>query len=285
MLKHNIPLNPGEKVVYKLAGLQHGMLSGYSEGLTVTNQGVILEQGMFDSFKNYKRYDYANISQAIYGTSRQGMPQLEIYVDGKVETFVAQAKDKDDLNVLSTAINDQMSSDGEGHDYQYYQDLKQENRYVELRQRAEAEPKSDSNFAGEAVANFIKSGNYSIGGAVKAAAKATTKTAMFNGVFDGVEDQLVNAGNQMRKSMGLKAIMTNAEKKELQELESQHNRRVALQDKASQSQEPVVESGATNSTMSVNDQIAALKQLKELMDAGILTQDEFNQKKQQILGN
>jgi hypothetical protein len=36
--------------------------------------------------------------------------------------------------------------------------------------------------------------------------------------------------------------------------------------------------------MSVDQQIEAVKKLKELLDAGILTQQEFDTKKQQILG-
>ncbi|WP_172678219.1 SHOCT domain-containing protein, partial [Bifidobacterium adolescentis] len=36
--------------------------------------------------------------------------------------------------------------------------------------------------------------------------------------------------------------------------------------------------------MSVGDQLDAVKKLKELLDVGILTQDEFDSKKKQILG-
>ncbi|RGO78368.1 SPFH domain-containing protein [Weissella cibaria] len=38
------------------------------------------------------------------------------------------------------------------------------------------------------------------------------------------------------------------------------------------------------STMSIEQQISAVKQLKELLDAGILTQEEFNIKKSEIMG-
>ena len=36
--------------------------------------------------------------------------------------------------------------------------------------------------------------------------------------------------------------------------------------------------------VSIQEQISALKNLKELLDAGILTQEEFDNKKKQILG-
>ena len=37
-------------------------------------------------------------------------------------------------------------------------------------------------------------------------------------------------------------------------------------------------------SMSVGEQLDAVKKLKELLDAGILTKDEFDFKKKQILG-
>ena len=40
----------------------------------------------------------------------------------------------------------------------------------------------------------------------------------------------------------------------------------------------------SNAKMSLDEQIDALKKLKELVDAGILTQEEFDAKKKQIMG-
>lgn len=39
----------------------------------------------------------------------------------------------------------------------------------------------------------------------------------------------------------------------------------------------------TNSKMSLDEQISNLKKLKELLDAGILTQEEFDKKKKEIM--
>ncbi|WP_095612696.1 SPFH domain-containing protein [Bifidobacterium italicum] len=44
------------------------------------------------------------------------------------------------------------------------------------------------------------------------------------------------------------------------------------------------QNGSAQPSMSLSDQMEALKNLKELLDAGILTQEEFNLKKRQILG-
>jgi len=43
-------------------------------------------------------------------------------------------------------------------------------------------------------------------------------------------------------------------------------------------------STAAAPSMSVVEQLDAVKKLKELLDAGILTQNEFDSKKKQILG-
>lgn len=55
-------------------------------------------------------------------------------------------------------------------------------------------------------------------------------------------------------------------------------RRYAEQDQASMQQEP------ESQAMSTEDQVSQLQQLAQLKDQGILTQAEFDAKKQQILG-
>lgn len=47
---------------------------------------------------------------------------------------------------------------------------------------------------------------------------------------------------------------------------------------------PAEQSPETNPSASYEEQIAAIKQMKELLDAGILTQEEFDAKKKEILG-
>lgn len=47
---------------------------------------------------------------------------------------------------------------------------------------------------------------------------------------------------------------------------------------------PAASQPAPAPAMSVVEQMETLKSLKELLDAGILTQDEFDLKKKQVLG-
>lgn len=51
-----------------------------------------------------------------------------------------------------------------------------------------------------------------------------------------------------------------------------------------QSITPQGETATNQSTTSIGDQIEAVKQLKELLDAGVLTQEEFDTKKKEIMG-
>ena len=51
-----------------------------------------------------------------------------------------------------------------------------------------------------------------------------------------------------------------------------------------QTQQPVQQAAPVAATTSNEDQIAELQQLAQLKDQGILTQDEFDAKKKQILG-
>lgn len=44
------------------------------------------------------------------------------------------------------------------------------------------------------------------------------------------------------------------------------------------------ESGPVTQLQSLDEQLETLKKLKELVDMGILTQDEFDAKKKQVLG-
>lgn len=61
---------------------------------------------------------------------------------------------------------------------------------------------------------------------------------------------------------------------------AQTNSAIAEQPMAAQRQT----STAAAPSMSVVEQLDAVKKLKELLDAGILTQNEFDSKKKQILG-
>ena len=323
MAKQKYALNTGEKIVFKTSCVRHGFWGAYTHALTITNQSVILEKyGMLNNFKGIERFDYSRITQAIQGQASNGEKQLELYIDGKVEDFALQSGDENEMQILVMAFNDQMGPNAEYFDFDYYQntvrEAKETDRILELRAMAQDETPISSgsglNFAGAAAKNLIKSGDFSAKGITKAVTKAAGKQkqnnllgGMMGGLLDeigirDIQDEFTEIGNEFRKEFGLKPKMTYADKKELAELEKKRakqelnrEKNAVIQDRvASQKAKIDAQKGkAANdpshssdvSKLSMKEQMELLQQLKGLLDAGVLTQDEFEKKKQEILNN
>ena len=324
MAKQKYALNPGEKIVYKTSCVRHGFWGAYTHALTITNQSVILEKyGMLNNFKGIERFDYSVINQAIQGEASNGEKQLELYIDGKVEDFALQSGDENEMKVLVMAINDQMGPDANYYDFNYYQSIvteaKDTDRILELRAKAQEETPisvggSGLEIAGAAAKNLLKSGDFSAKGITKAVTKATgkqQKKGIFSGMMDeflddigirDLQDEFTEIGNEFREEFGLKTKMTHAERKELEELEEkrrkqevQRQKNATFQDRVAQQKAKVdAQKGkmpeasmqsAVTSKMSVKEQMELLQQIKSLLDAGVLTPEEFEKKKQEILNS
>lgn len=323
MAKQKYALNPGEKIVYKTSCVRHGFWGAYTHALTITNQSVILEKyGMLNNFKEIERFDYSVINQAIQGEASNGEKQLELYIGGKVEDFALQSGDENEMKILVMAINDQMGPDADYYDFNYYQSIvteaKDTDRILELRAKAQEEAPvsggSGLEIAGAAAKNLIKSGDFSAKGITKAVTKATgkqKKKGIFSGMMDeflddigirDIQDEFTEMGNEFREEFGLKTKMTYAERKELEELEEkrkkqkvQRQKNAAFQDRVAQQKARIdAQNGktskasmqsATPAKMSVKEQMELLQQIKNLLDVGVLTQEEFEKKKQEILNS
>ena len=292
MIKQKYKLNEGEKIVFKAINVKHvkhGFLEtfigdSYSNILIITNQGIILEKyGTFENFKGIQRYSYNDINQAIQTKSYNGSNTLEIYMENKIEEFQFYSDDENVLRILVKSISDQMGPDAELYDFQYYQDLlngiKDEERLLKLRELVDDEnSKTNLGFAGNAVKNIIKSGNFSVGGIAKGISKATTKrnSGFIDEILEDIgardiQDGFTEIGNGFREVIGLRPKITNAERKELQELEKKRRKKEFIQEKAS------------NKNEKINEQLELLRKTKELLDAGILTEEEFEIKKREIM--
>ena len=323
MAKQKYALNSGEKIVYKVSCVRHGFWGAYTHVLTITNQSVILEKyGMLNNFKGIERYDYSIINQAIQGEASKGEKQLELYIGGKVEDFALQSGNENELKVLIMVINDQMGSDAEYYDFNYYQSIvteaKDTDRILELRSKAQDEMStaggSGIEIAGMAAKNLIKSGNFTATGVTKAVTKAMgkqKKKGILSGMMDeflddigvrDIQDEFTEMGNEFREEFGLKTKMTYAERKELEELEEKRKKQEIQEQKNSIFQNRVNQQKAmidakkralgeqkqpniNTPKMSVKEQMELLQQVKSLLDAGILTQEEFERKKQEILNS
>ncbi len=316
MGKQKYNLYEGEHVVLKVTGVSRGFWGLNSNALTITNKGVIFEKyGMLDNFKGIERFDYSDITQAIQGVASNGNKQLELYINGQVECFVLESDDENEIKVLILAINDQMGSDADKYDLNYYtkllEDAKESDRIIELRAKAEAEGLANdpASLLGTAAKNILKSGDLSIKGVAKGVAKATGKS-IFGGVSEKfleeigvreIQDEFTEVGNEFREEFGLKTKMTHAEKKELEELETKRKKQEIvqnnpeLQNRLNSQNATLKEQGITESPkkvsnensakMSVKEQMELLQQMKNLLDMGVLTQEEFDRKKKEILNN
>lgn len=323
MAKQKYALNMGEKIVYKVSCVRHGFWGAYTHVLTITNQSVILEKyGILNNFKGIERYDYSIINQAIQGKSTNGEKQLELYIDDKIENFALQSGNENELKVLVMAINDQMSPDADYYDFNYYQsivtEVKDTDRILELRSKVQDEMPvswgSGIEIAGATAKNLLKSGNFTAMGVTKAVTKAMgkqKKKGIFSGMMDeflddigvrDIQDEFTEMGNEFREEFGLKTKMTYAERKELEELEKERKKQEIQQQKNSVFQNKVNQKKAVidarkrkiaeqkqsdynTSKMSIKEQMELLQQVKGLLDAGVLTQEEFERKKQEILNN
>ena len=286
---------------------------------------ILEEYGLFSNFKDIKRYPLSEINQAIIGKATNGEKQLELYMlNGDKEDFALQSGDDNVLKTLSMAINDQLSGDSEYYDYSYYESIVDgseaaiksiEQKNITAIPSSESDAQLGLNFVGDVAKNILKSGDLSFKGLSKSVKKASSKQAK-SGILNGFVDELLDdfgiydiqdcfteIGNDFREEFGLKPKMTHEERRDLieqekerkeQELKRQKNE---AYNKQVQKARQVVESKKTTSNkqadvltkeskkMSINEQLDTLKKLKELMDMGILTQEEFDQKKKEILSS
>lgn len=322
MVKQKYALNSGEKIVFKVSCVRHGFWGAYTHSLTITNQSVILEKyGMMNNFKGIERFNLTDINQAIQGEASNGEKQLELYIDGKIEDFALQSGDENELNVLVMAINDQMSTDAEYYDFNFYQSIvseaKDTDRILELREKAHDEApeyySSGLAIASSAAKNILKSGDFSAKGLSKAVTKATGKKkgkGVWGGLMDefldeigirDIQDEFTEIGNEFREELGLKTKMTYAEKKELEELEEKQRKQEIKKQKDAAVQNRIIQQKCKfdsqrskpeetqlvydGAKMSIREQMNLLLQIKSLLDAGVLTQEEFEKKKQEILNS
>ena len=305
MAKQKYDLLPGECVILKSTGVSNGFWSGYNDELVLTNQCIIwVKLGMFGNFKGVVRFPLSKVTQAIIGKSSNGGKQLEVYHSSGKEDFTFQSRNDRELRVWSMAIADRFKEDSDIYDYNYYQNFLDDNLQVVACADTGQESSRDGidgKFIGDVTKSVLKSGNLSVGGVMKGVQKASAKQArrsVTEGLTSGMKDELgiteiqdefTEIGNEFREAFGLKPKMTHKEKKE-QQLNATFNQKVAhaRQEAQVKINDETVNANAdqnTNTTpMSMDEQIETMKKLKELLDVGILSQEEFDLKKKEIMG-
>ena len=313
-MKEHFVLKEGEKIVFKVTNVSSSFWSSYSNNLIVTNIEVIFEKfGTFGNFKGIERYDYKEIKQAIIGKASNGDKQLEIYIGEKKKCFSLQSNSLRELKVLELAINDQMSDEGYNYDAEFYQRMLKPSiksvEYIENNNSPQesAPPKKDntmSNFAQSTVKKIISGKKINPTGFVKGAVKAgldstsikKAKDIIFDdlGIYD-IQDSFIDVGNDFREMVGLEPKMTNEERLKLEKKQQRkkhlpHKRttRYTFEEQLQIEREKVKNPQKIENIekkKSINSQIETLKELKKLLDEGILTQEEFENKKKEVLND
>ena len=167
----------------------------------------------------------------------------------------------------------------------------------------------NARFIGDVAKNVVKSGNFTVGGVIKGVGKASPKQARRSARdsvmrslgdelgFSEVRDEFADVGNEFREAFGLKRKRTHADvRRELEQArEKQMNmafdKRVAeakqrpsdTANEDSQTERAEEKTTVSTPSYSMDQQIELLKNLKELLDMGILTQEEFDMKKKEIM--
>ena len=323
MAKLKYKLNPNEQIVFKVERVRQGFWGAYTNTLVVTNQCVIIEKyGMMNNFKGIERFPMNEIRQAIIGKALNGQKQLELYFDERTEDFAPQSANEDVLRTLSMAINDQMSENPDGYDFDYYQSImdgsaaaaKEIDRDIQASAVASnIDIQSGLSFVGDVAKNVLKSGDLSLNGIQKGVNKATRKQAKKGilgglmdeflddiGVYD-IQDCFTEIGNDFREELGLGHKLTHEEMREMREQEERQQAEIARKKRAAYNREVeraqqsveakkeahshVQENVGQGAKLSITEQLDALKKLKELLDAGILTREEFDTKKKEIMNS
>ena len=244
--------------------------------------------------------------------------------DGSVEDFAFQEDSDMQLRVWTTAITDRFEDNNEAYDHDYYQSLLESCKYddYEKPEYLESGARNGSSggfdgkqFMGDVASNILASGNFSTRGVLKGVKKAAKQQKKKNknsfieglkeeiGYYD-IVDEFTEMGNEFREEFGMKPKMTHAQEKEMLEAEAFRRKEEAFKRKVAETRvKDVNEKNADNNLaidvvtsvetelsrkektkIPIADQIEAVKKLKELVDAGILTEEEFNAKKKEIMG-
>lgn len=308
-----------EKIVFKVNNVRRGSFSLSPNTLVVTNKGLIFEErGLIGNLKGSTSYDYSIIERVEDASPSDSLKQIEVYLDTHIEKFTFQTSDDDEIKILLLAINDQLSGEGSHLTLRNYKELLDKVRENTENYKAKLNSlndwkiigKDDPEYANEIMKNVVLSGKFDKKSFKKAAKKVKKENSIFGkmkedlldsvGIRD-IQDEFTEMKNEIRSEFGLDRIQTNSEKKKLSEKKLNEEKFKLLEEKEINYHKIINErfgniahnpnktnsnnNISENTKMSHKEQMELLKDFKELLDSGILTEEEFNLKKKEILNN
>ncbi|MGO4861792.1 SHOCT domain-containing protein [Atopobiaceae bacterium Sow4_H2] len=244
----------------------------------LTNMALIhINLGLFGNYKDTTRYSFDSVNQIVVGEASNGEKQLEVYHPGGQDDFAFQSGNKRVLKVWELAISDQMSGHGSNFDAAYYRDL------LELAENEKDDKKADAgeadiSFLGDVAKSVLSSGDISVNGVIRGV-KRTAKKQAFSKAAAGVMGGLGIEGNCSAGDSKRREILSFQ-----QHMEQARMERMMFDEEQENSSEPEsVKVDESQNALALQEQLELLKQLKELLDMGAITQEEFDKKKQQIM--
>lgn len=291
-------LEPGEIAVLSASGIQRDTKGAYDNEIVLTNRNfVFVELGFFGGAKEAVVYPLEIISQAIAGIARNGTKQLQIDYGSEMDGFTFGYDTNRNIRLWSMAINDQMSDYGSYCDATYYdrfseENLKKVSRRITQGNITEADVAFDFASLGNAAASILKSGGFSAKSLQRALRKGSPKkSGIGGGILKGLKDEfgITDIQNEFLDMFGMETEETNEEREDrLLDAAFDYEVYQARMEIASIRQQQETHRTQSHATAqaaarSVDEQIEAVKKLKELLDAGILTQDEFDRKKREVM--
>ena len=145
---------------------------------------------------------------------------------------------------------------------------------------------------------MLKSGNFTAKGVLKSVNKAAKKQqrnalkdSIFGEIDDEIQDEFTAIGNEFREAFGFKPKELNCERKEKYANQVAVQRQAAFDQQIQQARQEIESrrmpqntgNSGNNSNNGVDPQIENLMKLKDLLDAGLITKKEFEQKKKAVL--
>lgn len=297
-------LLPGEEVILEEIQVKYSS-SSFSDILLLTNQQIVLiKMGLFKRCKGITLIALDNVISADIENGDD--KTLMIQHTKGTEAIVFQESDNRfrDALIWKMALEDRKSEDNTLFNHEYYQRFIHDD-FPDLSQKATDEGllQNTTSFVDDVAKSVIKSGRISTGSLLYGIGKATVKRAATDTGdeilekvkketgFSDLQDEFSEMANEFRTEFGLKRKKTRKEIREEQFQEDFERKKEYARNQirtkvrtASLNYEADTESIIKAKVPDeINDQIDTLTRLKALLDAGILTPEEFEYKKREVL--
>lgn len=231
-------LREGEKIVFNMNGVSHGILHPTHSGkLFLTNQSLIyVVMGSFGKYKGHSRYEMKDIQQAVVSEGESGEKKLEVFHRRGREVFgFVDDEVNRKVRTWAMAINAQKNGRADMYGDDFFQSIVDDKYLAGLvptddKSELSSSGGIDTEFLADVAKNVVKSGNFTAKGVAKGIKKASKKSGRRDvhnrwkeefGIYDA-QDELIEAGNEIREFFGLDPKKTNREIKE-EELAASYN--------------------------------------------------------------